>query len=84
MASTMIIRIDDNKKERMAQLAKMEGKSVSTVLRELIDSYLKERDISSYVDDLWNRIGKKMKEHGIDSEAKVDRLIHEVRRSRRR
>ena len=77
-------QIDDLKKERIAQLAKMEGKSVSTVLRELIDSYLKERDISVYIDDLWRRIGKKMKAHGIDSEAKVDKLIHEVRKSRKR
>ncbi|MBF0500242.1 MAG: ribbon-helix-helix protein, CopG family [Candidatus Riflebacteria bacterium] len=84
MTTTMIIRIDDFKKERVSQLAKREGKSVSTLLRELIDSYLRERDASLYIDDLWQRIGQRMKGTGIDSEDKIDQLIHEVRKDRRR
>ncbi|MFZ2956598.1 MAG: ribbon-helix-helix protein, CopG family [Candidatus Ozemobacteraceae bacterium] len=84
MSTTMIIRIDDLKKERVSQLAKREGKSVSTLLRELIDSYLKERDVSEYIDDLWKKIGQRMKTNGIDSEDKIDKLIHKVRKDRRR
>ena len=84
MSTTMIIRIDDFKKERVSQLAKREGKSVSTLLRELIDSYLKERDVSIYIDDLWQKIGQRMKSNGIDSEDKIDKLIHKVRKDRRR
>lgn len=84
MATTMIIRIDDLKKERIAQLAKREGKSVSTILRELIDTYLKERDISLYMEDLWNRVGTQMKDSGIDSEEKVNRLIHQYRKERKK
>lgn len=84
MATTMIIRIDDLKKERIAQLAKREGKSVSTILRELIDSYLKERDISLYMEDLWNRIGTQMRENGIDSEEKINKVIHEYRKERKK
>jgi len=31
------------------------------MVRELIGNYTKERDISAYVDDLWSRIGRKLK-----------------------
>jgi hypothetical protein len=35
------------------------------MVRELIGNYTKERDISAYVDDLWSRIGRKLKSRGV-------------------
>jgi predicted DNA-binding protein len=57
----MIIRIDSEIKEKVSKLARQEGKTTSQVVREMIEEYVRERDISSYVDDLWERIGKKVK-----------------------
>lgn len=31
------------------------------MVRELIEDYIKEHDISSYIDNLWDRVGKKLK-----------------------
>jgi len=61
----MIIRIDDEIKNRLNRLARIEGKTTSEMVRGLIEDYIKERDIGSYIDDLWNRIGKKLKSGGV-------------------
>jgi predicted CopG family antitoxin len=61
----MIIRIDDEVKNRLNKLARIEGKTMSEMVRELIEEYIKERDIGGYIDDLWNRTGKKLKAKGV-------------------
>lgn len=61
MTTQMIIRIDEEVKTRLNNLARLEGKTTSQVVRELIEERIKERDIGAYVDDLWSRIGKKLK-----------------------
>ena len=61
MESQMIIRIDENLKKTMYRLAQNEGKSASQVVREMVAEYVKERDMGSYIDDLWQRIGTKLK-----------------------
>jgi predicted DNA-binding protein len=65
MSTQMIIRIDNEVKNRLNKLARIEGKSTSEMVRGLIEEYIKERDIGSYIDDLWNRTGKKLKSRGI-------------------
>ena len=65
MSTQMIIRIDSEVKNRLNKLARIEGKTTSGMVRELIEEYIKERDISSYIDDLWNRTGKKLKAKGV-------------------
>ena len=55
MPSQMIIRIDPDLKNKVNSIAKNEGKSVSEVVRELLGEYVKNRDIGSYIDDLWDR-----------------------------
>src|SRR3989338_3485124 len=57
MTTQMIIRIDEGVKDRLNRLARLEGKTTSEMVRELIEERIKERDIGAYVDDLWNRIG---------------------------
>ena len=60
MSTQMIVRLDPELKARVNNLAKAEGKSVSEVVRELLEDYVKDRDIGTYIDDLWDRIGRKL------------------------
>ena len=79
MATTqMIIRLDSRIKSNLAQLAKAEGKNSSLVIRELIENYVQDRNIESYIDDLWNRVGKKLKRKNIKSKD-IARTIRKVR-----
>jgi predicted DNA-binding protein len=59
MNTQMIVRINPELKNKVNTLAKAEGKSVSEVVRELLEEYVKNRNIGFYIDDLWQRIGDK-------------------------
>jgi predicted DNA-binding protein len=78
MYEQMIIRIDPEIKVKLAKLARSEGKNTSQVVRELVESYIKERDISAYIDDLWNRIEINMKNSRIPQKD-IPRIIRQVR-----
>jgi predicted DNA-binding protein len=78
MTSQMIVRLDPELKTKVNNLAKAEGKSVSEVVRELIEGYVRDRDISSYIDNLWERVGDKLATHRIRPRD-VQRVIREVR-----
>lgn len=82
MTTQMIIRIDPEVKVKLSKLARMEGKTTSQMVRELIEDYTKERDIGTYVDDLWNRIGGKLRSKGV-KERDISGAIKEVRKGRR-
>jgi len=77
----MIIRLDKDTKDKLAKLAKAEGKNSSMVVRELIENYVQERDIENYIDDLWNRIGKKLKRKRI-TEKDIAKAIKDFRREK--
>jgi predicted transcriptional regulator len=77
----MLIRIDAELKSKLSRLARAEGKTSSQMVRELIGDYVKDRDIGAYVDDLWDRIGKKLKERGIKA-ADIEEAIAETRKER--
>lgn len=81
MGTQMMLRIDPESKKKLHQLARMEGKSTSQVVRELIESYIKEKDISAYIDDLWSRIGSKLRSKGMKSQD-IEKAIHSVRKKR--
>jgi len=81
MTTQMIIRIDTEVKNRLNRLARVEGKTTSQMVRELIEDYIREKDIGTYIDDLWDRIGGKLRSKGI-KQADIDRAIKESRRSR--
>ena len=81
MTTQMIVRIDPEVKERFNKLARVEGKTSSQMVRELIENYITERDIGTYIDDLWDRIGGKLKSKGV-GQRDVDRAIKEARKSR--
>ena len=78
MTAQMIVRIDPDLKAKVNNFAKVEGKSVSEVVRELLEEYVKTRDINSYIDSLWDRIGDKLSEKGFASKD-VMSMIRDVR-----
>jgi len=82
MGTQMIIRIDPEAKDRLNRLARIEGKTTSQMVRELIEDYIKERDISTYIDDLWNRIGGKLRDKKVKP-LDIDRAIKEARKKPR-
>jgi len=53
MTTQMIVRIDPDLKAKVNSFAKIEGKNVSEIVRELLEEYVKTRDIDSYIDNLW-------------------------------
>ncbi len=81
MTTQMIIRIDSEMKSRFNKLARVEGKTTSQMVRELIEDYIREKDIGTYIDDLWDRIGGKLRSKGI-KQGDIRRAIKESRRSR--
>ena len=78
MDTQMIVRINPELKNKVNTLAKAEGKSVSEVVRELLEEYVRNRDIGSYIDDLWGRIGGNLASRGIKSKD-IQRVIREAR-----
>lgn len=81
MDTQMIIRLDEELKNRFAKIVRLEGKSQSVKTRELIMDYVEKNDIEGYVEDLWNRIGKKVqKKYSLKD---VPAIIAEVRKEKR-
>ena len=78
MDKNLIVRIDDSLKNKVEYLARAEGKNSSIVVRELLANYVKSRDISSCVDNLWNSISMDLKRQGANS-GKIAKAIREVR-----
>lgn len=78
MSTQMIVRIDPELKTKAVNFARAEGKNASEVIRELLEAYVRDRDIGSYVDELWKRTGKKLKSGGI-GDKEIKRAIAAVR-----
>lgn len=78
MATQMIIRVESGLKNKVSQLAKAEGKNLSELVRELLEKYTKERDMSAYVDNLWDNIGQNLTQNNI-SEQNIEEAIKQVR-----
>ena len=83
MATTqMIIRLDERVKANLAKLAKADGKNSSLVIRELIESYVQERSMDKYIDDLWKRVGRKLNRNAI-KQKEIVKAIHDVRTAKK-
>ena len=78
MTTQMIVRVDPDLKAKVNNFAKIEGKSVSEVVRELLEEYVKNRDIDSYIDNLWDRIGGKLGSSGVGPKD-IKHVIRDVR-----
>ena len=81
MTTQMIIRIDLEMKNRLNKLARVEGKTTSQMVRDLIEDYIREKDIGTYIDNLWDRIGGKLRSKGIN-QRDINRAIKESRSTR--
>jgi predicted DNA-binding protein len=82
MTVQMLIRIDSELKEKIKTLARYEGKTTSGMVREIIKEYVKERDISRYIDDLWMRTGKKLRLKGVRQQD-IKKEIKKVRQPKK-
>ena len=76
-----MVRIDKDVKERSTRLVRMEGKSLSEKIREMVDEYVEENDFAAAVDSVWERVSQKIKRKGY-AEEDVERVIGEVRASK--
>ena len=73
METQLVIRIDKNTKQKFSKIARMEGKTASTKVRELVASYIEENDFSRVVGDLWDRTAKKLEKKGYtEKDVKAD------------
>jgi len=80
MATQMIIRLEPGLKNKVSKLARKEGKNLSELVRELLEKYAKERDMGSYIENLWEEIGQKLSGGNI-LEPDIDKVIKNVRSS---
>ena len=78
MSTQILVRIEPDLKNKVNRFAKAEGKTTSEVVRELLEDYVRSRDIGAYVDDLWDRTGKKLKSKRMGPD-EIQRIIKEVR-----
>ena len=81
MSMQMIIRIDPELKDRLAKLARIEGKTTSQLVREVMEDYINERDIGAYIDDLWKRVGDKLESKGLKL-MDIDKAIKDARKTK--
>lgn len=79
MATQMMMRLDAELKKKLQKQARMEGKTTSQIMRELVENYLREHDIGSYIDELWNRIGGSLRSKGV-TQRDVPKAVREARR----
>ncbi len=82
MSKQLIVRIDPGLKDRLFKMAQSEGKPASKMVRDIIAEYVKERDIGAHIDDLWTRVGEKLKAKGATPQ-RISAAIDESRRGGR-
>lgn len=78
----LTVRIDDDLKGHLQNLARQEGKSTSDVIRSLVQRYVQDRDRGAALRALWDRMQQNAEEAGSGSED-VDEAIRVVRRGSR-
>ena len=81
MNTQLIVRLEEELKSKITKLAKAEGKTTSQVVRELVRNYVQERDMEGYIDDLWARIGTKLKARNV-RRRDIARAVRNVRARR--
>ena len=81
MPDQMLIRIENDIKERFSKIARSEGKSASQKIRELMEEYINDRDIASYVDSLWERVGNDLAARKTTG-ARISKAVRDSRKSR--
>lgn len=75
----LTVRIDDELKDRLRNIARHEGKTTSDVVRALVKRYVQDRDRSAFLRDLWRRMQENAEAEGM-SRDDVDQAIANVRK----
>ena len=78
MKKQLNIRIDEELKRKFSKIVRIEGKTMSGKIRELIGAYSAKNDFATIVDNLWDRVTKKI-ESGKFKQKDIDRKIKEAR-----
>ncbi len=78
----LTVRIDDDLKGHLQNLARQEGKSTSDVVRSLVQRYVQDRDRGAALRSLWSRMQQNAEEAEADPE-EVDQAIRAVRKESR-
>lgn len=74
----LTVRIDEDLKGHLQNLARQEGKSTSDVVRSLVQRYVRDRDRGAALRSLWDRMQQNAEEAGAGPED-VDEAIRAVR-----
>jgi len=74
----LTVRIDEDLKGHLQNLARQEGKSTSDVVRSLVERYVRDRDRGAALRALWSQMQQNAEEAGAGPED-VDRAIRTVR-----
>jgi predicted DNA-binding protein len=82
MNTSLIVRMDKEKKERFDRMARRRGKTSSEVIREFVESYVERNDMRGYLGKLMDEIGADFKKRGI-TQKDIDRAIKEDREEQR-
>ena len=78
MKKQLNIRIDEELKSKFSKIVRSEGKTMSGKIRELIGAYSAKNNFAAIVDNLWDRVTKKI-ESGKFKQEDIDRKITEAR-----
>ena len=82
MKKQLIIRIDEELKSKFSKIARIEGKTASEKVRELVSVYTAENDFAAAVDNICDRISDKIESSGFKPED-VYMKINEYRSRKR-
>ena len=83
MTTQLVVRMDDETKEKLKKLARMESKTASDKIREMVKEYVVQNDLPAIVDDLWVRVSRRLQGQGV-TEEDVERAIKDVRHAKRK
>lgn len=78
----LTVRIDDDLKDHLQNLARQEGKSTSDIVRGLVQHYVQDRDRGAALRTLWERMRQRAEEAGA-SQIGVEDAIESVREKSR-
>ena len=78
----LTVRIDEDLKGHLQELARREGKSTSDVVRSLVQRYVQDRDRGAALQALWEQMRQRAEEAGA-SPKDVETAIESVREKSR-
>lgn len=78
MTSQVLVRVDNDIKDKFQRLSRFEHKSVNEKLRELMKDYVEEHNIEGTMKGLWSEIGGSLKKKGFKV-SDVEKTIRKVR-----